>query len=163
MALSTLTYEVPRARRWNTFVAGLAIDLIGLLVLIALGSRLGGQVFLTGADPELLDFLGERTLGHGQILFSTVRLGREQAPGISGRISNAWRQLAGPRLGADYLGKILGFAAGAVNAEGLGRRFGPKDRAESLANNRIPGTGSIILRDSGSATRRAAVRQRSQR
>jgi TonB family protein len=44
MALSTLTYEVPRARRWNTFVAGLAIDLIGLLVLIAMGSRLGGQV-----------------------------------------------------------------------------------------------------------------------
>src|ERR1700722_7869251 len=40
MALSTLTYEVPRARRWNTFVVGLAIDLIGLLVLIALGSRL---------------------------------------------------------------------------------------------------------------------------
>ena len=46
MALSTLTYEVPRARRWNTFVVGLAIDLIGLLVLIALGSRLGGQVLV---------------------------------------------------------------------------------------------------------------------
>jgi TonB family protein len=46
MALSTLTYEVPRRRRWNTFIAGLAIDLIGLLVLIALGSRLGEQVLV---------------------------------------------------------------------------------------------------------------------
>jgi len=44
MALSTLTYEVPRARRWNTFLAGLAIDLTGLLVLIAVGSRLSEQV-----------------------------------------------------------------------------------------------------------------------
>ena len=46
MALSTLTYEVPRARRWNTFIAGLAINLIGLLVLIAIGSRFGGQVLV---------------------------------------------------------------------------------------------------------------------
>ena len=41
MALSTLTYEVPRARRWNTFIAGLAIDVLGVLLLIAVGSHLG--------------------------------------------------------------------------------------------------------------------------
>jgi TonB family protein len=46
MALSTLTFEVPRARRWNTFIAGLAIDLIGVLLLITVGSRLGGQVLV---------------------------------------------------------------------------------------------------------------------
>jgi TonB family protein len=46
MALSTLTYEVPRGRRWNTFVAGLAIDLIGVLLLIAVGSHLGSQVLV---------------------------------------------------------------------------------------------------------------------
>ena len=46
MALSTLTYEVPRARRWNTFVAGLAIDVLGVLLLIAVGSHLGSQVLV---------------------------------------------------------------------------------------------------------------------
>jgi len=46
MALSSLTYEVPRARRWNTFVAGLAIDLLVVLVLIAVGSRLGTHVLV---------------------------------------------------------------------------------------------------------------------
>src|ERR1700722_39119 len=46
MALISLTYEAPRTRRWNTFVAGLAIDLIGVLLLIAVGSRLGSQVLV---------------------------------------------------------------------------------------------------------------------
>ncbi len=49
MALSSLTYEVPRARRWNTFVAGLAINLIGVLLPVALGSRLGTQVLVQPA------------------------------------------------------------------------------------------------------------------
>jgi len=44
MPLSTLTYEVPRARRWNTFLAGLVINLFGLVFLVAVGSHLGGQV-----------------------------------------------------------------------------------------------------------------------
>ena len=46
MALSTLAYEVPRTRRWNTFVAGLAIDVLGVLLLIAVGSHLGSQVLV---------------------------------------------------------------------------------------------------------------------
>jgi TonB family protein len=44
MPLSTLTYEVPRARRWNTFLAGLVINLFGLVSLVAVGSHLGSQV-----------------------------------------------------------------------------------------------------------------------
>ena len=41
---STLTYEAPRARPWSTFIAGLAIDFLGVLLLITLGSRLGSRV-----------------------------------------------------------------------------------------------------------------------
>jgi TonB family protein len=44
MALGSLTYEVPRVRRWNTFIAGLAIDAAFLLLIAAVGSRLSTQV-----------------------------------------------------------------------------------------------------------------------
>jgi TonB family protein len=44
MALGSLTYEVPRPRRWNTFIAGLAIDVAFLLLIVAVGSRLSTQV-----------------------------------------------------------------------------------------------------------------------
>jgi len=49
MALSTLTYEVPGSRRWNTFLAGLTINSAGVLLLVALGSRLGSQVLVQPA------------------------------------------------------------------------------------------------------------------
>lgn len=44
MTLIYLSYEVRRPPRWNTFLAGLAIDGIGLLLLIAAGSRLNNSV-----------------------------------------------------------------------------------------------------------------------
>jgi TonB family protein len=44
MALGSLTYEVPGPRRWNTFIAGLAIDVAFLMLLVAVGSRLSTQV-----------------------------------------------------------------------------------------------------------------------
>ncbi len=44
MALGSLAYEVPRTRRWNTFIAGFAIDGAFLLLIIAVGSRLGDRV-----------------------------------------------------------------------------------------------------------------------
>ncbi len=44
MALGSLAYEVPRTRRWNTFIAGFAIDVAFLLLIIAVGSRLGDRV-----------------------------------------------------------------------------------------------------------------------
>ena len=40
MALSYLTYEVHRPPRWNTFFAGLAINVVGLLTMIVVGSHL---------------------------------------------------------------------------------------------------------------------------
>lgn len=39
MILTSLNYEVRRPPRWNTFLAGLVIDVVGLALLIVVGSR----------------------------------------------------------------------------------------------------------------------------
>jgi TonB family protein len=44
MGIGSLTYEVPRSRPWNTFVAGLTIDLVGVLLLLIGGSQLSTRV-----------------------------------------------------------------------------------------------------------------------
>ncbi len=44
MAFIDLTYEVSRRPQWNTFLAGLAIDVVGTLVLIAIASHPSNRV-----------------------------------------------------------------------------------------------------------------------
>ena len=46
MALRYLTYEVSKPPRWNTFLAGLAIDALGVLLIIDVGAHLKNQVRL---------------------------------------------------------------------------------------------------------------------
>jgi protein TonB len=44
VALIDLSYEVPRPRRWNSFLAGLTINAVGVALLITVGPRLTNSV-----------------------------------------------------------------------------------------------------------------------